>query len=62
MKFIHYLESIGGISVYPMVSLGIFFFFFVGLIAYVTLAKRADMDERSRLPIDEPETSNSFDA
>lgn len=36
MKFINYLESIAGISIFPMISLMIFFLFFITLIVYVS--------------------------
>lgn len=35
MKFINYLESIAGVSIFPMISLMIFFIFFVTLVIYV---------------------------
>ncbi len=36
MKFINYLESIAGVSIFPMISLMIFFIFFVSLIIYAS--------------------------
>lgn len=55
MKFINYLESISGVSVYPMASLIIFFGFFTGLLLYVTWAKKEDMDARRNMPINDSE-------
>jgi len=58
MKFINYLGDIDGVSIYPFITLMIFFGFFVGLILFVVRAKKEDMDRLSNMPIDEIEPVN----
>lgn len=45
------LQSIAGIEIYPLISLAIFFLFFVGLLAYVVLANRQHISTMSQLPL-----------
>lgn len=52
MKFIHYLESIAGIAIYPMISLFIFFVFFTVLIAYTLRADKQHIAELENLPFE----------
>ena len=54
------LQSIAGIEIYPLISLVIFFLFFLGLLAYVLLANRQHISTMSRLPLaeDSDETQN----
>lgn len=47
------LTSIDGIEIYPIVSLLIFFTFFVGLGIYALRADRKKIDEVKQLPLDE---------
>jgi len=58
MKFINYLGSIEGVSIYPFITLMLFFGFFVALIIYVIRAPKEEMDHLSNIPIDEFEPSN----
>lgn len=60
MKFINYLESISGVSIYPMISLGIFFLFFVALIIYVIRVKKSYIHEMENIPFDNKNETNSF--
>ena len=53
MKFINYLESIAGIDIFPMISLIIFFVFFVILIAYVMLTDKQEMIAMKNLPFEQ---------
>ncbi len=53
MKFINYLESIAGVSVYPFISLMIFFIFFLLLGIKVYLMDKKSIDDISNLPFDE---------
>jgi len=46
------MESIAGIEVFPLISLIIFFVFFVGLIIYVWKADKDRFQQISRLPLD----------
>jgi cytochrome c oxidase cbb3-type subunit IV len=56
-KFVkQYAESIDGINIYPMISLVIFFLFFVVLLYYVKKLDKAKVNEISRIPLDQDET------
>ena len=53
LKFIkHHIESIAGIEIYPLISLGIFFIFFVGLIAYVLSMSKKQVSLMESMPLD----------
>jgi cytochrome c oxidase cbb3-type subunit 4 len=57
LRFIkHNLTSIDGVSIYPIISLLIFFLFFAVMITYVTRMKRREVDELSNLPFEEKES------
>jgi cytochrome c oxidase cbb3-type subunit 4 len=45
------LERIDGVEVYPIVSLLIFFIFFVGLFWWVLTAKKSHIQEVSQIPL-----------
>lgn len=47
------LENIDGVSIYPLVSLLIFFIFFVGLFLWVITAKKTHIDEVSNIPLED---------
>ena len=49
------LSSIEGIEIYPIISLLIFFSFFVGLCAWFALADNDRLQRLARLPLDEAE-------
>jgi cytochrome c oxidase cbb3-type subunit 3 len=53
MKFINYLESITGISIYPLISLVIFTVFFSIVLAYVITADKKKMDSNSNIPLEQ---------
>lgn len=53
LKFIKgNLENIDGVQVYPMISLVIFFVFFVALFWWVFTAKKEHIKEVSHIPLD----------
>lgn len=53
-KFIKkYAESIDGINIYPIISLLIFFLFFVVLLYYVKRMDKTKVSEISRIPLDQ---------
>jgi len=54
MKFIHYLEKITGISIYPLASFCIFGLFFLAMLIWVFAADKKTIREISRIPLDEP--------
>ena len=49
----NYLETIDGVATYPMVSLAIFFLFFVALFAWVFTASKTYINQVSALPLEE---------
>jgi len=53
LKFVkNHMESITGIEIYPMISLLIFFIFFVVLFYWVFTAKKDYISTVSNLPLD----------
>lgn len=53
LKFVkNHMESITGIEIYPMISLIIFFTFFVGLFWWVYTAKKDYINKVSQIPLD----------
>lgn len=53
------METIVGIEVFPLISLVIFFVFFVGLFIYVALADKKQINEISRIPLDQTEDEHA---
>jgi cytochrome c oxidase cbb3-type subunit 4 len=54
LKFIkHNLETITGIEIYPIISLLIFFLFFVLLIWWVATYKKEKVEHLGNLPLDD---------
>jgi hypothetical protein len=47
----HNMETISGIEIYPILSLLIFFFFFVGLGLWVFSYKKDKINEMSQIPL-----------
>lgn len=47
------LTSIDGIEIFPIISLVIFFTFFVGLGIYILRTDRKTIEEIKRIPLDE---------
>ena len=52
MKFIHYLENISGVSIYPLTSLLIFFVFFIVLLWFVFKTNKDYLKKIEQLPLD----------
>ncbi len=52
------LVSIDGINIFPIISLILFFIFFVGLIIWVTRIDKNYVKEMESLPLDEEENPN----
>ena len=48
----NYMDSIAGIEIYPLISLLIFFGFFVVLFWWVITAKKEYIDTVSNIPLD----------
>ncbi len=54
LKFIkHNLESIDGVSIYPIISLVIFFTVFVGMLFFVFNMRKSKLDELEKLPLED---------
>jgi cytochrome c oxidase cbb3-type subunit 4 len=52
----HNMETIAGVSIYPVLSLLIFFGFFVGLGIWVFSYKKEKIDEMSQIPLNDDQT------
>ena len=53
LKFVkHHMESITGIEIYPLISLFIFFIFFVVLFYWVLTAKKDYINKVSNIPLE----------
>ena len=52
------LENIDGVTIYPIISLLIFFIFFALLLAWVFTAKKSYIDTVSNIPLEEEPTNN----
>lgn len=59
LKFIkHNMETILGIEIYPIISLIIFFTFFVGLTVWAFTYKKEKINELSNIPLEDNCVSN----
>ena len=54
----NYMETISGIEIYPIISLLIFFTFFVILFWWVFTAKKEHINEVSQIPLEEDTIQN----
>ena len=53
LKFVkNHMDSIKGIEIYPVISLLIFFIFFVGLFWWVFTAKKDYINQMSDIPLE----------
>jgi len=55
MKFINYLESITGVGIYPLISLLIFFVFFVAVTFIVFKGDKEYFDNAAKIPVQDNE-------
>ncbi|MFQ3214058.1 MAG: cytochrome c oxidase cbb3-type subunit 4 [Marivirga sp.] len=53
--FKHYFEVLDNVQIYPLISLSIFFAFFIGLIWWVIRADKQYISEMEQLPFSEDE-------
>ena len=53
------LENIDGVEIYPIISLLIFFTFFVFLFWWVVTAKKEYIDEVSNIPLEKDENDQN---
>jgi len=52
----HNMETIAGVAIYPILSLIIFFAFFVGLGVWVFSYKKEKITEMSQIPLNDDQT------
>lgn len=52
MKFIHYLEKVTGVSIYPLISFVIFGLFFLVMLLWVLKSDKKLIYDISRIPLD----------
>jgi cytochrome c oxidase cbb3-type subunit IV len=52
MKFVHYLEKITGVSIYPLTSFVIFGLFFLIMLTWVFKTDKKTIHSISRIPLD----------
>jgi hypothetical protein len=52
MKFINYLKSIAGIEIYPLISLIVFFSFFILLSLYLIKIDKKHISHLKNIPLD----------
>lgn len=52
MKFIHYIEKIGGVDIFGIVSLTLFTVFFIGVLTWVFRTNKKTFQEISRIPLE----------
>ncbi len=55
MKFIHYLETITGVGIFPLTSLAIFFLFFLTVATWAFKANKNYITSMKRIPFPENE-------
>jgi cytochrome c oxidase cbb3-type subunit IV len=61
LKFVkHNLESISGVEIFPIISLLIFFIFFLVLYTWVFTYKKEKITEMSNIPFDGDDQNNTI--
>jgi cytochrome c oxidase cbb3-type subunit 3 len=53
MKFIHYLESISGVGIYPLLGIILFVTFFLVMLLVVFKADKKLIDKFSNIPLEQ---------
>lgn len=49
------LESAAGMGIYPIISLAIFFSFFMGMLVWVVVTRKQQISDWANLPLNEAE-------
>lgn len=57
---IHYLESIEGVAIFPIIGIFIFFCFFLVLLYYVFRMDRAWVEDMAELPLKNDQEQNEM--
>ena len=60
MKFIHYLESITHVGIYPLTSLAIFGIFFLAMATWVIRADKGYIGKMKSMPFPENENEINY--
>ncbi|MCO6357755.1 hypothetical protein BXY85_0683 [Roseivirga pacifica] len=58
--FKHYFEQVHNVEIWPIISLSIFFVFFVGLLVYVLRIKKDHISHMSAMPLNEDDPENDL--
>ena len=58
--FKHYFEQVHNVEIWPIISLSIFFVFFVGLLVYVLCIKKDHISHMSAMPLNEDDPENDL--
>ena len=53
MKFSTYLEQIIGVSIYPVVSLLLFVFFFIAVLVWINRIPKKEIEHLENLPLND---------
>ena len=53
MKFINYIEKASGVDILGLLSLTVFFLFFMVILTWVLKTKKEDFNEVSQIPLDD---------
>lgn len=59
--FKHYFEQIANVSIYPLISFGIFFTFFIGLLLWVIFANKNYIQTMRNKPLEDGSTLPNLD-
>ncbi|RYF89249.1 MAG: CcoQ/FixQ family Cbb3-type cytochrome c oxidase assembly chaperone [Chitinophagaceae bacterium] len=51
MKFVHYLEKIAGVSIFPVMSFVLFGLFFLLMLVWVFKTDKKKINDISRIPL-----------
>jgi cytochrome c oxidase cbb3-type subunit IV len=57
--FKHYFERIQDVEIYPIISLGIFFLFFLSLLIWVIKVNKKYIQKMKNMPLDDHELSTT---
>jgi cbb3-type cytochrome oxidase subunit 3 len=60
--FKHYFETIDNVEIFPIISLSIFFIFFIGLIWWVIRADKGYINKMKSLPMEEEDVTFKKDS
>ena len=55
----HFIKEMAGIEIYPLISLSIFFLFFIALMVYVFTIKKSSIMEVKQIPLEDSENSKN---